>query len=175
MRALLSGHCFKRWTGTLALVGAVVAASSCASEQSDLEWSCSESREGCHCELTSSPFAGKGASPRLEQCSYFGCCWALSHQEDELRASCECRPYSTFECAGAMSGAIIAAGATPVDQCPPGAPLSGPPGPACAWKAKSAVGNARGEQRLIGCCEGLVCAPDVEGNQRCRTGDRPGA
>lgn len=166
--AKLSAHFFERCFGTLALVATLgVAVSSCANEPEEAEWFCSESSEGCRCELTSSPFAGHGASSRLEQCSFFGCCFARSHQDEELQASCECIPGATALSCGLIASAVRAA---PVEQCPPGAPLSAPPGPACALEGEKCAGEELRERDRTGCCEGLVCAPDVEGTQRCRNG-----
>jgi len=186
---------FARLVGTLSAVGAWLAAA-CGGEESKYtaveDWECFEQKlasdagaggaggaslaagagggeaqaqvASCDCFGVKAGQRIEDPRPRVSSCSGWRCCYAWPKDDGTYDCSCRDEPPGV-QLAGFCAEEAAERGGEVVDYCPP-TPRDNTS--YCAFVGESCAPDYLEELSLSGCCEGLSCETDANGNLACR-------
>jgi hypothetical protein len=122
-------------------------------------WDCFEYRNACGC-IALGPSDSVASSGReVARCESYACCYLTGSGTD---ASCDCDQSTACD-----SEVESRRDAERVASCPP--PAEQEP-VRCAAEGENCRASYLSEQRLEGCCSGLLCEPNDEGVPLCQRG-----
>jgi len=122
-------------------------------------WDCFEHRNACGC-IALGPMDSVASSGRaVARCETYACCYVTGSGTD---ATCDCDQSSACDTeVGSRRDAERVASCPPPDEQEP---------VRCAAEGENCRASYLMEQRLEGCCGGLLCAPNAEGVPLCQPG-----